>query len=126
AAPLVVVNAGGTLNGTATGGFPIADGKTLAGEGAVTGGLKLGSTTGAILSVNAATSGALAVTGDVTLTGTNLLQIPSLAPGSATVLTYTGTLGGTGSFSAAASGTRTAPVIDTSVAGIVTITHVAG
>jgi fibronectin-binding autotransporter adhesin len=124
--PSITVNSGGTLNGTAIGGLLISDGKSLGGEGAVTGGLVLGSSAGAAVSVNANTSGALAVTGNVTLNGTTTLQLPSLAPGTATVLTYTGTLAGSGSFSAASSATRTAPVIDTSVAGTVTVTHVAG
>ncbi|MCW1925048.1 autotransporter-associated beta strand repeat-containing protein [Luteolibacter arcticus] len=124
--PAITVNTGGTLNGTATGGFLIRDNTTLTGEGAVTGGLTLGSTTGAGLAVNLATSGALAVTGSVTLNGTAALQPSSLAPGSSVVLTYTGSLLGTGAFSASSSGTRTAPVINTSVPGIVTINHVAG
>jgi autotransporter-associated beta strand protein len=90
----VAVNAGrANLNGAVTGNVTVADGAKVAGEGAITGALNLGSTGGSDLHVNANTAGAMSAD-TVNLAGTNAVYLDVLpaTPGPFTLLSYT-TLG---------------------------------
>lgn len=87
----VSINSGrGNLNNSVGGDVNIADGAKLGGEGAVTGTLNLGTSGGADLHVNAATSGALSA-GTVNLAGSNFVYLDVLpsTSGPFTVLSYT-------------------------------------
>jgi autotransporter-associated beta strand protein len=90
----VAVNAGrANLNGAVTGAVTVADGGKVAGEGAISGALNLGSVGGADLHVNASTAGTLSAD-TVNLAGTNFVYLDVLpsTSGPFTLLSYT-TLG---------------------------------
>lgn len=88
------LNVGGSVGGNVS----TIDGATLGGEGTIGGNLILGGTTPATLDINPNTGSALAVTGNVTLTGANALTFsppPTTVGAPVTVFTYGGTLTGT-------------------------------
>lgn len=76
-----------------------ANGTTFGGEPSLAG-FSLGTTTGATLNVSGATPGALAVSGNVTVSAGSLINLTSVpvTAGPFTVLSYGGTLSGAGNF----------------------------
>ena len=91
-----VTVSGGRFNmGSALGGSVIvADGATLGDEGSIAGNLTLGSTSGATLAINPASSGRVSAAGDLVLNGVTSLLFtqPFGPPGAIPVASYGGTL----------------------------------
>ena len=86
------------VSGSVGGNVSTIDGATLGGEGSIGGNLTLGGTTPATLNIDPTTSAALAVTGNVTLTGANSLSFtppPTTVGAPIKVFSYSGTLTGT-------------------------------
>ena len=84
-----------------TGNLTVADGAALAGEATTNGNLTLGTTTGAILWPDFTTDPAAFTANNITLNGSNTVRfVTAPAPGTYTLLKYTGALSGTGTFSA--------------------------
>ncbi|MES2922170.1 MAG: autotransporter-associated beta strand repeat-containing protein [Verrucomicrobiota bacterium] len=107
---------------------PTATATSLGGGTSITGNLTLNSTTKAVTYINS--NGTLAVGGNLTLTGTNLVSLAKPAPGatSVTLMTYGGTLAGTAANLALenAASYRGTPVFDLSTSGQVKITGLNG
>jgi len=94
----VVGTANVTINGTQGGDVTVEDTGILAGEGTINGALTLGSVTpvtGALLKVDAFTTGSLAATGNLTLNGVTTVQLtgtPAVPGSPIDVVTYGGSL----------------------------------
>jgi fibronectin-binding autotransporter adhesin len=91
---------GGTLNVTGSIASSLVDinSATMAGEGSLGGNLAFGFNSPGTILINPVTPGALAVAGDVDITGANTLALTTPFSGTATVLTYGGALTGGGTF----------------------------
>ena len=93
-----------TLSGASagfTGNITVADGAALAGEATTNANLTLGTTTGALLWPDFSTEPAAFTANNIILNGVNTVRFVSApAPGTYTLLKYTGALSGTGTFSA--------------------------
>ena len=121
-----ITNATVTLNGSlASSAVTVSDGSTLGGHGGITGSLTLGATTGATLSVNAATPGALSVGGNLVLKGTDTI---AFAPGATmpigspyTLLTYGGSLTGSTANLALANASTYRQAVITAGGGAITL-----
>lgn len=86
------------VSGSVGGNVSTIDGATLGGEGSIGGNLTLGGTTPATLNIDPTTPAALAVTGNITLTGANALSFtppPTTVGAPIKVFSYSGTLTGT-------------------------------
>ncbi len=94
--PITIPQGRLNVGGSVGGGVSAINGSTLGGEGSIGGSLTLGDTGPATLNINPTTGAALAVAGNVTLTGANALTFsqPPTTTGTITVLTYGGTLTG--------------------------------
>ncbi len=90
----------GTLNLTGSVGSNVTlyDGTTLSGEGTIGGSLNMGQSSGATLTVDPSTAGALNVTGNVTLSGTNTIVFskPPVANAPNKIFTHGGLVGTVG------------------------------
>jgi len=122
---------GGTLNVSTVhaggGAFAVADGATLvvnlgaAGQSLVSSGLTLGTSSGAVLTINLGSLGNATApvisTGALTLNGTDTINVSSsnLSVGEFPLISYTGSIGGTGTLVLGTLPARVTANLDTSV-----------
>ncbi len=96
---------------------------SLGGEGSLGGDLEFGYSSPGTLLIDPTTPGALAVAGNVTLTGANTISFTSPFSGTVAGLTYGGTLGGGGTFSLANQSNYRSASVDTSTPGQINVTN---
>ena len=141
---LISVASGATYDVSAVSGYSLSSGQTLGGNGTVSGNVSAGtgSTVSAgssigqlnitgnvtfsggtnLVEINSSTNDVVAITGNLTLTGTSTIQLnvqSGLTSGRRVLMRYTGSLSGAGSF--ALSGAPGGTTVDTSVAHEVAI-----
>jgi fibronectin-binding autotransporter adhesin len=98
------------------------NGGTISGEGSLGGTLGMGFSSPGTLRINPLTPGALAVGGDVELTGVNTLALTTPFAGTTSVLSYGGALTGTGSLALANQANYRSVAISTATPGSISLT----